>query len=137
MSLPLEIPQQAAYDPQKVDVYADGPLETLDVGLTFAVLSVNVYRNIIRTLGAGGYTDPWVEGPQSPIYAEDHFTCYTFFYDWRRDNVSNAMLLAKFIDESRLEINQAARNKVEKLRDKGDDESLEQAGKIFAWLQRT
>ena len=36
----------------------------------FAVVNVEVYANIIRALGAGGYTDNVLVDPFSPLYAE-------------------------------------------------------------------
>ena len=32
---------------------------------------------------------------------DDHFTCFQFDYDWRRDNVENAKRLLAFIEEKR------------------------------------
>ena len=34
-------------------------------------------------------------------YGSDHFTCFQFDYDWRRDNVENARLLHEFILKKR------------------------------------
>ncbi len=136
IALPLEIPAPTAYDPGQAEVFADGPLETLDVGLTFPVLSVNVYRNIIRTLGAGGYRDPWLVDRNSPVYSEDHFTCFTFFYDWRRDNVANALLLAKFIEDTRINIYHTARIKIAELRSTGDSAASERAQRLERWLEK-
>lgn len=136
IALPLDIPTQTAYDPQSQDVYADGPLGQLQLGLTFPIISVNVYRNILRALGAGGYTDPVGVDPRSPIYSQDHYTCYTFFYDWRRDNVSNAFLLADFIQKKRIEINRAVKIKINRLEQQGDPKSLSRAKALSIWLHK-
>ena len=34
-------------------------------------------------------------------YGDDHYTCFQFDYDWRRDNVENAKRLHRFIVEKR------------------------------------
>lgn len=58
IGLPLDPPASAAaYDMGREDVYAAGPLDALQLDVLFTVVSVEVYAGIIRTLGAGGYTD--------------------------------------------------------------------------------
>lgn len=139
LGLPLRAPGSALdYDPDIEEVYPAGPLEALKLDLLVSGLSVSVevYANIIRTLGAGGYTDNVVLDPFSPAYSEDHFTCFTFFYDWRRDNVENAIRLGHFIDEKRVEIGRAARKKIVNLRATGDPADLEEASDLEAWLAR-
>ncbi len=135
IALPLEPPACCTdYDPEQEDVYAAGPLTALKVSILFNIISVKIYANIIRALGAGGYTDPIAYEPLSPRYADDHFTCYTFFYDWRRDNVQNAVALHKFIQESRKEIDRRAMLKIKKLRQEGSEESIMHATELLAWL---
>ncbi len=135
VALPIKVPESAmVYDPDKEDVYPAGPLGQLELSVLYQVLSVNVYAEILRTLGAGGYTDQLVNDPLSPLYAEDHYSCFTFFYDWRRDNVENAIRLGYFIEEKRKEVDLAARAKVERLRASGKPEELQEADAVANWL---
>ncbi len=135
VALPLTIPASAtAYDPAQQRVVASEPLGQLRVGLLFQVINVEVYASILRTLGIGGYRDRVLVDPQTPAYTEDHFTCSTFFYDWRRDNVENAIRFGAFLRNKRKEIDASARHKVATLRAAGDVASLREADDIEAWL---
>lgn len=92
VALPLEIPASAsACDPAHQRVIATEPLGRIRLGILFGVVNVDVYAQILRTLGVGGYRDRVLVDPETPQYTDDHFTCSTFFYDWRRDNVENAI----------------------------------------------
>lgn len=84
-------------------VRPDGVLENLEVNLLGFPLKVQVYADILRTLGVGGYRDESL-GLNSVDYGTDHFTCFQFDYDWRRDTTYNAQALKKFIDEKRKDI---------------------------------
>lgn len=137
LALPLEAPASAFdYDPDKADVFAAGPLEALKLSFLFSVLSVEVYANIIRALGAGGYTDRVVLDPATPAYSKDHFTCFTFFYDWRRDNVENAIRFGKYLEETRAHIEATARERIARLRAENTDVSNGHAAELETWLQR-
>ena len=59
------------------------------------------YLGILRTLGVGGYRDQQLAHAGAIDYGSDHFTCFQFDYDWRRDNVENARRLHAFILEKR------------------------------------
>lgn len=59
------------------------------------LLSINVYRRWVRTLGHAGYHDADITHPKKGD------TCFVFFYDWRRDLVENARLLAERVDAIR------------------------------------
>jgi hypothetical protein len=116
LALPLARPRSAAdYDPAQADVRASGPLQAIQLGVLFAVVNVDVYASILRALGVGGYSDPVLFDPGTPAYAEDHFTCYTFFYDWRRDNVENAIQFGRYLRDLRGEIERRARRRIEHL----------------------
>ena len=135
IGLPLEPSLSAeTYDPEVEDVYAAGPLEALELDVLFSVVSVEVYAGIIRTLGAGGYTDNVVADPLSPAYSEDHYSCFSFFYDWRRDNVENAIRLGHFIEERRAEIASKATERIRLLRAAGTPPELAEADELEAWL---
>ena len=60
----------------------------------------HAYLYILRTLGVGGYRDEDL-GKAGIDYGPDHFTCFQFGYDWRRDNAENARRLHEFILEKR------------------------------------
>ncbi|WP_372366882.1 esterase/lipase family protein [Candidatus Uabimicrobium sp. HlEnr_7] len=81
----------------KDDVYASGPLDKISVNLFGINLSVDVYLSILQTLGVGGYLD---QVYQDIEYDEDHYTCFSFFYDWRKDNITNAILLSEFLEKT-------------------------------------
>ena len=118
-------------DSRKPDrVVATGPVEKIDVDLLFGIISVDVYKQILRALGVGGYTDSLT----TPGYAEDHYTCHSFFYDWRLDNVQNAMALGAFISKTRAGIDLNARTKVKSLRKEGTPAALASAVELEAWL---
>ena len=77
-----------------------GVLETVRVRLFGVPLEIRAYAGILSTLGVGGYRDEAL-GLGAIDYGDDHFTCFQFDYDWRRDNVENAQRLKAFIDEKR------------------------------------
>lgn len=116
LALPLDPSRRAAeYDPRQEDVVATGPLSALQLNVLFAVFEVDVYADILRALGVGGYSDPVLVDPGAPAYAQDHYTCSTFFYDWRRDIVANALEFGRFLREQRREIERRARRRIEML----------------------
>jgi len=83
-------------------VKPDGALASLKVEFFGLPFVVKAYVNIPRTLGVGGYRDQQLAMAGEVDYGDDHFTCFQFDYDWRRDNVENAQLLHQFIQEKRL-----------------------------------
>ena len=83
--------------------YPDSVLETLRVRLLGVPFQLKAYRNILQLLGTAGYRDETV-GLSGLDYGDDHFTCFQFPYDWRRDNVENARRLADFIEEKRAQV---------------------------------
>ncbi len=137
LGLPLTVPASAmAYDAATADVHPAGPLSAIRLGLLFTVVNVQVYADILRSLGVGGYTDPVLVDPGTPAYAEDHFTCWTFFYDWRRDNVENAIRFGRWLEELRSDIGRRARARVAFLRGQDDAESARQRRELEDWLAR-
>lgn len=81
-------------------VRPDGTLDSLKVRVFGLPITVDAYRYVLGVLGVGGYTDPELANVLSSIdYGEDHFTCFQFAFDWRRDVAKNAALLADFIEE--------------------------------------
>jgi len=79
------------------DVRPDGALDRLKLSVFGIPVKLNAYAQILATLGAGGYADQGLAQAGAVDYGNDHFTCFQFAYDWRRDNVENARLLHAFI----------------------------------------
>lgn len=137
LSLPLDpLDNATAYMPAKERFHASGPLGALDVGLFFTVVSVKVYKNILGTLGVGRYTDPVAVDPLSPRYADDHFTCFTYWYDWRRDNVQNAIEFGRWLKKTRTRVRHGATLKIAKLRKENTAKAHHEADELAAWLKR-
>ena len=84
-------------------VRPDGVLDQVRLSFLGIPLDIRAYVGILSSLGVGGYRDP-AFGSDVIDYGEGHFTCFQFAYDWRRDNVENAILLKAFIDEQKAEI---------------------------------
>jgi len=85
----------------KDEVYSDGALDRVKVKVLGLPISLNAYMNILATLGVGGYRDQTLGIKNAIDYGDEHFTCYQYDYDWRRDNVESAKLLNDFILEKR------------------------------------
>ncbi len=79
----------------------DGALDRLRVSLLGLPVQLNAYVHILGTLGVGGYRDQSLGMSGAIDYGEEHFTCFQFDYDWRRDNVENARRLEAFIVEKK------------------------------------
>jgi len=99
IALPLENPKSQG----RGNVRPDGVLESLDLNLLGFPITIQAYAGILETLGVGGYRDDSL-GLNSIDYGKDHFTCFQFDYDWRRDIPYNAAALHDFIEEKRLEV---------------------------------
>ena len=81
-------------------VAPDGALDEVKVRVLGLPVKLDAYIDILRSLGVGGYQDE--NGALGDVdYGPDHFTCFQFDYDWRRDNVENARRLHAFIQEKR------------------------------------
>ena len=81
-------------------VRPDGVLEDIELSLAGFPISIQAYAGILTTLGAGGYRDESL-GLNAIDYGTDHFTCFQFDYDWRKDIAYNAAKLKTFIEERR------------------------------------
>ncbi|MCK5553054.1 MAG: hypothetical protein KAJ09_07915, partial [Deltaproteobacteria bacterium] len=82
-------------------VVPDGALDRLRIILFGLPIEMSAYYHILRTLGIGGYRDELLGMSGAIDYGDDHFTCFQFDYDWRRDNVEGAKRLHEFILEKR------------------------------------
>ena len=81
-------------------VRPDGALEEVEASVLGLPVALDAYIDILRSLGIGGYQDE--SGALGEVdYGPDHFTCFQFDYDWRRDNVENARRLHQFIQKKR------------------------------------
>lgn len=78
-----------------------GVLDRVRVRLFGLPVELQAYLYVLRTLGVGGYRDESLGRARAIDYGSDHFTCFQFAYDWRRDNVENARRLHAFILEKR------------------------------------
>lgn len=79
------------------DVEPNGVLEQVRISLLGVPLEIQAYAGILATLGSAGYRDEALGLAGEVDYGADHFTCFQFDYDWRRDNVENARRLHQFI----------------------------------------
>lgn len=80
---------------------SDGALDRLKVKIAGLPIEIGAYVHVMEALGIGGYRDEQLGRSGAIDYGEEHFTCFQFDYDWRRDNVENAKLLHEFILEKR------------------------------------
>ena len=93
-------------------VVPDGVLDKLNVKLAGLPFQLKAYFQILITLGAGGYRDSTAHSSDID-YGADHFTCFQFDYDWRRDNVENARRLHEFMLEKRSYVIEERRKRYE------------------------
>lgn len=101
---------------QTDQVATTGALDRVEFSLLGLPIQLEAYAQIMATLGVGGYIDEELvdagvyeerekTGTMSDVdWGDDHFTCFQFAYDWRRDNVENAGRLFRFIRDRRAEV---------------------------------
>lgn len=82
-------------------VYASGVLDRLQIVFIGLPVELSAYVQILRTLGVGGYRDQELGESGSIDYGDNHFTCFQFPYDWRRDISENAKALHNYIEEKK------------------------------------
>ncbi|MCA9242490.1 MAG: hypothetical protein KDA32_00940 [Phycisphaerales bacterium] len=97
--LALPMRRGAALAELRDDVRTAGVLDRAKIELLGLPIELAAYAQILGTLGAGGFRDQQLAEAGAVNYGSDHFTCFQFAYDWRRDNVENAAALKRFIDE--------------------------------------
>ncbi len=97
ISLPMElgVPLAQLSD----DVYASGALDKLRIRLFGLPFQAEAYFRILGALGVGGYRDQLIGMSGAIDYGDDHFTCFQFPYDWRRDISEAAAELDAFLEE--------------------------------------
>lgn len=91
----------AALSELKDGVHPDAVLDRVKVRVLGLSLVLRAYVNILSALGVAGYRDETLGSKGQVNYGNEHFTCFQFAYDWRRDNVENAKRLHEFIMEKR------------------------------------
>ena len=112
LALPMNsgVPLHQLHD----QVQPDGPLDQLTFKVLGIPVKVNAYAQILATLGVGGYRDQQFRGSSKfneVSYADDHFTCFQFAYDWRRDVSESAAQLHQYIEEKEAYTRQQYRDK--------------------------
>ena len=88
------------------DVESDGSLDSVRLSLFGLPVELEAYAQILGTLGVGGYIDDQLGDSGAIDYGTDHYSCFQFDYDWRRDNVENAHKLLAFIKANRKVVQQ-------------------------------
>ena len=80
-------------------VHAESILGQLEVTILGWPIQVTAYQEILGTLGVGGYRADISSSLNAVDYGDDHFSCFEFHYDWRRDCSETAAELDRFIRE--------------------------------------
>ncbi len=92
----LGVPLYALRD----DVVSDGALDRVKVNVLILSIQIGAYVDILSTLGVGGYRDEQLGKSGAVDYGDNHYTCFQFDYDWRRDIVENARRFDQFVEQS-------------------------------------
>ena len=74
-------------------------LEKVRADAGVADINVGIYSALVELMEESGYSQ-CVSDPQSLTDYESP-PCLTFFYDWRQDNVGNAMRLGRYLEKAR------------------------------------
>ena len=97
------------------DSHASELLERAYAGAVVAKVSFGIYAEMVGMVERVGY------GPcrhvDEPAITSDATPCFTFFYDWRQDNVGNAIALGRFIEEAKRQVDAARQDSGAALRD--------------------
>ncbi len=117
IALPMTGDRTVPLENLRDGVKATEVLSRVQVKLLGIPVELRAYSNILRTLGAGGYRDPAITYFDAVDYGDDHFTCFQFAYDWRRDLAENAALLAQFIEEKKLYVERELKERYDVDRD--------------------
>ena len=85
----------------KDSVKPAGTLDRVVVNFGGYPIEQNTYAYILGILGVGGYRDQQLHEAGLVDWGDEHFTCFQFAYDWRRDLVESAKRLDRFINEKK------------------------------------
>ncbi len=88
------------------DVIATETLDKVVISFGGYPLVLNTYAYILGVLGVGGYRDEQQSAQGVVDWGNQHFTCFQFAYDWRRDIVESAIRLDNFIIEKKQYVQQ-------------------------------
>ena len=83
-----------------------GALDRVIVYLMGYPLAQQAYSQLLSALGIGGYRDEALGRAGAIDWGDDHFTCFQYDYDWRRDIAESAAGLDRFIREKRVYVQQ-------------------------------
>ena len=108
VALPMR--EGASLEELRDDVWPAGVLDKIKLRMFGLPLQLKAYFNILAMLGAGGYQDEDL-ALAGIDYGSDHYTCFQFDYDWRRDNVENAKRLHQFLLEKREYVRQETKKR--------------------------
>jgi hypothetical protein len=97
--LALPMARGVALSELRDDVEPTQVLDRIRVRLLGLPLQLKAYFQMMEVLGAGGYRDETLGLSGAVDWGDDHYTCFQFPYDFRRDNVENAKRLHEFILE--------------------------------------
>ncbi len=109
IALPMR--EGAALIELRDNVWPDGVLDSVRVNVLGLSIDLRAYFQILAALGVGGYRDESLELTNGIEWGDEHFTCFQFDFDWRRDNVENAQRLDRFINEKRKYVREQIRQR--------------------------
>ncbi len=109
MSLPMR--EGVSLSQLRDEVQPAGALDRIRIDLAGLPVTLNAYTRILTTLGAGGYRDEQLGQSDQVDYGDEHYTCFQFDYDWRRDNVENAHRLHRFLLQKKALVAQELKNR--------------------------
>jgi pimeloyl-ACP methyl ester carboxylesterase len=86
----------------KDDSHASELLEKAHAGAVVGKVSFGIYADMVNMVESAGYAP--CRHVDQPAQSSASPACFTFFYDWRQDNVGNAIALGRFIDEAKRQV---------------------------------
>jgi len=89
------------------DTQAVELLQKVKADAVVADINVSIYASLVELMEKGGYGPCGSEVPKSSD--SDKPPCLTFFYDWRQDNVGNAIALGRFLENARRQLEEERR----------------------------
>jgi pimeloyl-ACP methyl ester carboxylesterase len=100
-------------DPSELQIIADDAkpvemLETVRADAKVANINYNVYAALVDMVEEAGY-ETCIDDIENDSIQGSGPECFSFFYDWRQDNVGNAIKLGQFVDKARLKVTERRR----------------------------
>ncbi len=116
-------------------VEAVATLDRLRVSFFGVASHVSAYAQILDALGIGGYLGAAFRDHVD--YGDDHYTCFQFPYDWRRDLVESARAFDAFLDRTETEVQEQRRERQEPERPvRFDVVAHSMGGLVLRWYLR-